>query len=164
MTYIFLPDGLATILNQLALKYYPIKFCIVKNIYLYEFFPLFSSLLFLLLVVIVKLAKELWRNKFISNQNSDAYKVPATRVLMWVLSSSSSLAKPKSDILGFKCLSSSTFVALMSLCTIFNLDSSWRYAKPLAIPMQIFCLVGQSNFNCLSSGPFSKQIKNSSDI
>jgi hypothetical protein len=41
--------------------------------------------------------------------------VPATRVLMWLFSSSSSLANPKSDILGFRFPSSSTFVALMSL-------------------------------------------------
>jgi hypothetical protein len=34
-----------------------------------------------------------------------AHIVPATRVLMWVLSSSSSLAKPKSEIFGLRSLS-----------------------------------------------------------
>lgn len=37
-------------------------------------------------------------------------------------------------------------LVLMSLWTIFNLDSSWRYAKPFATPRQIFLLVGHSNF------------------
>ena len=75
------------------------------------------------------------------------------RVLMWVFSSSSSLAKPKSDILALRSLSSKILVALMSLWTIFSLDSSWRYAKPLAIPRQILHLVSQSSFNRLLSGP-----------
>lgn len=75
--------------------------------------------------------------------------VPAIRVLMWVLSPSLSFAKPKSDILALKDLSSNTLLVLMSLCTIFSLDSSWRQTKPLAIPIQILHLVGQSNFNLL---------------
>ncbi|EYU34383.1 hypothetical protein MIMGU_mgv1a025643mg [Erythranthe guttata] len=72
------------------------------------------------------------------------HKVPAICVLIWVLSSSSSSASPKSDILAIRSLSRSTFVALISRRTILSLDSACRYAKPLAIPMQILCLVGQS--------------------
>lgn len=81
--------------------------------------------------------------------------VPAIRVLMCVFSSSSSLAKPKSDILAFRSLSSSTLVALISLWTIFNLDSSCRYASPLAIAKHILFLVGQSKFSRWSSCPIS---------
>lgn len=81
------------------------------------------------------------------------HMVPATLVLICVLSSSSSLARPKSEIFGFSFLSRRTFVALMSLWTIFNDDSSCRKAKPFAIPMQIFCLVGQSILSRCSSGP-----------
>jgi DNA polymerase III psi subunit len=44
-----------------------------------------------------------------------AHVVPATRVQMWVLSSSSSLAKPKSGIFGSRSLSGRTLVVLMSL-------------------------------------------------
>lgn len=83
-------------------------------------------------------------NQFVDKMETDM--VPATRVVTWVFSSSSSLAKPKSDILGFKPLSSSTLVALMSLCTILSLDSSCRKARPLAIPIQILSLAGQSSF------------------
>jgi len=81
------------------------------------------------------------------------YIVPATRVLIWVFSVSSSLAKPKSDIFGFKSASSNTLEALISLCTILNLDSSWRNARPFAMPMQILNLVGQSNLSCWFSLP-----------
>lgn len=73
--------------------------------------------------------------------------VPAIRVLMWVLPSSLSFAKPKSEILALKFLSSNTLLVFISRCTIFILDSSCRYAKPLAIPKQMFFLVGQSSFN-----------------
>ena len=72
--------------------------------------------------------------------------VPAMRVLMWVSSSSFSFAKPKSEILALSSLSSNTLLVLISLCTIFIIDSSCRYIKPLATPRQIFCLVGQSSF------------------
>ena len=81
---------------------------------------------------------------------------------MWVLSSSSSFANPKSDILAFMSLSSKTLLVLMSLCTIFNVDSSWRYAKPLAIPTHIFCLVDQFNFSLfVASRPADNQKKRS---
>ena len=90
------------------------------------------------------------------------HMVPAIRVLMWVLSSSSSFANPKSDILAFMSLSSKTLLVLMSLCTIFNVDSSWRYAKPLAIPTHIFCLVDQFNFSLyVASRPADNQKKRS---
>lgn len=79
--------------------------------------------------------------------------VPATLVVICVFSSSWSLASPKSDIFGFRSLSRSTLVGLMSRWTIFRGDSSCRKANPLAIPTQIFCLVGQSNFGRYSSGP-----------
>lgn len=75
------------------------------------------------------------------------HMVPAILVLMCDFSSSSSLANPKSDILAFKSLSSSTFVGFMSLWTILSLDSSWRKARPLAIPIQILSLVGQSSLS-----------------
>ena len=48
-------------------------------------------------------------------QNGKTHIVPAIRELMCVFSSSSSLAKPKSDILAFRSLSSSTLVAMISL-------------------------------------------------
>ena len=48
-------------------------------------------------------------------QNGKTHIVPGLRVLMRVFSSSSSLAKPKSDILAFRSSSSSTLVALISL-------------------------------------------------
>ena len=83
----------------------------------------------------------------------ETHIVPATRVVMWVFSSSSSLANPKSDILGFKSLSKSTLVALMSLWTILILDSSCRKARPLAIPIQILSLVAQSSSSWLCSAP-----------
>ena len=76
----------------------------------------------------------------------ETYMVPAMRVLMWVSSSSFNFAKPKSEILALSSLSSNTLLVLISLCTIFIIDSSCRYIKPLATPRQIFCLVGQSSF------------------
>lgn len=85
------------------------------------------------------------------------YIVPAIRVLMWDLSSSLSLANPKSEILGFRSLSRSTLVALISLCTILSFDSSWRKAKPLAIPIHILNLVGQSSSNWLFFEPKIKK-------
>ena len=90
--------------------------------------------------------------------------VPATLVEIWVFSSSSSLARPKSEILALRFLSSSIFVALMSLWTIFSGDSSCRKAKPLAMPTQIFCLVGQSNFRRPSSEPFISRIIESAKL
>ena len=93
------------------------------------------------------------------------YMVPAIRVLMWVLPSSSSFANPKSDILEFMSLSSKTLLVLMSLCTIFNVDSSWRYAKPRAIPTHIFCLVDQFNLCLLvASRPANNQKKGLIDL
>ena len=89
--------------------------------------------------------------------DSGAYIVPATLVLTCVFSSSSSLANPKSDIFGVRSLSSKILVALMSLCTNFNGDSSWRNARPFAIPQQILNLVGQSSGICLCFGPKTLQ-------
>ena len=54
-----------------------------------------------------------WKVK--GRERERVYIVPAILVLIWVFSSSSSLAKPKSDILAFRYLSSSTLVALISL-------------------------------------------------
>ena len=79
------------------------------------------------------------------------YIVPATFVLMWVWPSSLSFARPKSEILASKSLSSSILLALISRCTILIADSSCRYARPLAIPRQILRLVGQSNASLYSS-------------
>ena len=87
-----------------------------------------------------------------------AYTVPAILVLMWVFSSSSSLAKPKSEIFALRSLSSSTLVALMSLWTIFNTDSSCRKARPFAMPRQIFCLVGQFRYSRSLSAPKIKYL------
>ena len=104
--------------------------------------------------VIILYHIEIWyreankRRKWVKNWPCSSYFV-----LMWAFSSSSILAKPKSDILAFRYLSSSTFLAFMSLQTIFNLDSPWRYANPLAIPKHIFSLVGQSKFSRCSSWP-----------
>lgn len=44
-------------------------------------------------------------------------------------------------------------MALISLWIIFNLDSSWRYTKPFAMPIQMLYLVAQSSFICHLSGP-----------
>ena len=87
------------------------------------------------------------------DKDTVTHMVPATLVLIWLFSPSSSLASPKSDILGFRSLSRSTLVALISLWTILILDSSWRKANPLAIPIQILSLVGQSRFGWPFSGP-----------
>ena len=84
-------------------------------------------------------------------KNMGTHTVPNIRVVL--LTSSYSLAKPKSDIFGFRSLSSKTLAALMSLWIILIADSSCRKAKALAIPTQIFCLVGQSNFRWHSSAP-----------
>lgn len=59
--------------------------------------------------------------------------------------SGKSLANPKSPIFGVKCLSRSILLALMSLCTICGSSSSWRYARPRAVPMQISDLRFQSS-------------------
>lgn len=65
------------------------------------------------------------------------YMVPATRVLMWVILSGKSFAKPKSPILGTRSLSSKMLLALISRWTIRGSDSSWRNARPEAVPIQI---------------------------
>ena len=97
------------------------------------------------------------KNKTRERSQLRPYIVPATLVLTCVCSSSSSLANPKSDILGVRSLSSKILVALMSLCTNFNGDSSWRNARPFAIPQQILNLVGQSSGICLCFGPKTLQ-------
>lgn len=81
--------------------------------------------------------QNLLQNQLKSWMLDGTYVVPAIFVLMWVISSGNSLAKPKSPIFGLKSLSRSILLALMSLCTIRGTSSSWRYARPLAIPMQI---------------------------
>lgn len=86
--------------------------------------------------------------------NREPYTVPAIRVLICVFPSSFNFAKPKSEILALRSLSSNTLLAFISLCTIFILDSSWRNVSPLAIPKKIFFLVDQSSFSLeLSSFP-----------
>ena len=52
------------------------------------------------------------------------------------------LAMPKSEILGTMFVSSNTLLALRSLWTILNLESSCRYCRPRATPRMIskrFC-------------------------
>lgn len=73
------------------------------------------------------------------------YVVPAILVLMWVMSSGNSFANPKSPIFGEKSFSRRILLALMSLCTICGTSSSWRNARPLAVPMQIADLFPQSS-------------------
>lgn len=80
------------------------------------------------------------------------YVVPATRVLMWVVLSGNSLAKPKSPIFGVKFLSRRILLALMSLCTICGSSSSWRNARPLAVPIQIEDLMPQFRLPISTSG------------
>jgi len=84
---------------------------------------------------------------WIENEITETHIVPATLVEIWVSSSSSSFAMPKSDILAFMFPSRRTLVVFMSLWTILSVDSSCRKARPFAISTQIFCLVGQSRFS-----------------
>lgn len=74
----------------------------------------------------------------------NSYSVPATLVLRWVTLSGKSFASPKSPILGRKFASRSILLALISLWTICCSASSWRNARPVAVPRQIETLVGQS--------------------
>ena len=43
-------------------------------------------------------------------------------------------AIPKSDIFGFRSLSNKMLLAFKSLWIILNLESLWRYSRPLLIP------------------------------
>lgn len=59
------------------------------------------------------------------------YNVPAIRAVWWcVCPSLNSLAKPKSDILGFMFSSSKILLALISLCMILCCESWWRKKPP----------------------------------
>lgn len=79
--------------------------------------------------------------------------VPLISVVMWVILSGKSLANPKSPIFGVKSLSRRTLLALISLCTIGGTISSWRYARPLAVPLQIADLFSQFNLTVLLFEP-----------
>lgn len=61
------------------------------------------------------------------------------------MSSGNNLANPKSPIFGLKSLSSNMLLALMSLCTMCGTTSSWRNARPLAVPLQMLDLFPQSS-------------------
>lgn len=82
-----------------------------------------------------------------------SYTVPATRVLTWVTLSGKSFASPKSPILGSKLPSRSTLLAFMSLWTICGSASSWRNARPDAVPLHIWARVAQSRSRCLPLEP-----------
>ena len=82
--------------------------------------------------------------------------VPATRVLMWVTASGKSLASPKSPILGSNFLSSKMLLALISRWTMRGCASSWRNARPEAVPVQMAALLCQFNGIHLLFGPDHK--------
>lgn len=85
-------------------------------------------------------------------------KVPMTRVDMCLLSSSMAVrAKPKSDTFGVKSSSSKILLALKSLCITRGLESSCRYASPLAAPSAIFMRCTQLSGALSLSIPDSKQ-------
>ena len=71
------------------------------------------------------------------------YSVPAMAVLIWVLSSGNNLARPKSAIFGVNDSSTRMLLNFMSLCIILNFDSSWRNARPSAVPSIILYLSSQ---------------------
>ncbi len=79
---------------------------------------------------------------------------------MWVMLSGKSLANPKSPIFGLKSLSISILLALMSLCTICGTSSSWRNARPVAVPTQIADLFPQSSLMFRLFEPTNMRITN----
>ena len=82
--------------------------------------------------------KVVWKARIMNT-----YVVPAILVLIWVISSGKSLANPKSPIFGWKSLSRSMLLALISLCTICGTSSSWRKARAFAVPEHIADLLSQ---------------------
>lgn len=75
---------------------------------------------------------------------------------MWVMVSGKSLASPKSPILGTSFLSSKMLLALISRWTMRGCASSWRNARPEAVPIQIAALSCQFNGIHLFFGPDHK--------
>uniref|UniRef100_A0A7N0U8I2 Uncharacterized protein n=1 Tax=Kalanchoe fedtschenkoi TaxID=63787 RepID=A0A7N0U8I2_KALFE len=81
---------------------------------------------------------------FVSHSGARYPRVPLSVVKTWLCSRVISLAKPKSEILAWKFSSRSTFSGFTSQCTIFESQSSWRYASPFAVPSAMLNLVSQS--------------------
>lgn len=75
---------------------------------------------------------------------------------MWVMASGKSLASPKSPILGTSVLSSKMLLALISRWTMRGCASSWRNARPEAVPVQMAALVCQFKGIHLLFGPDHK--------
>jgi hypothetical protein len=75
---------------------------------------------------------------------------------MWVMASGKSLASPKSPILGSNFLSSKMLLALISRWTMRGCASSWRNARPEAVPVQMAALLCQFNGIHLFFGPDHK--------
>ena len=76
------------------------------------------------------------------------YYVPTTRlVLSWCSLPPKILAIPKSDIFGFISTSSRMLLGLRSLWIIVVLESWWRYISPLATPLIMLNLLGQSSID-----------------
>lgn len=92
------------------------------------------------------------------NQIEKYPKVPMTRVEMCLFPSSNAVrAKPKSETFGVKSCSNKMLLDLKSLCMTLGLESSCKYARPLAAPSAIFTREPQSSGAVNLSTPETKQ-------